>query len=145
MGDDLVIQGGVVLQRAEFDTPEPDFGSREFFRTPRRYGNLTARWTSHDGWELFGGMKFTGRMKAPHYGGFIPEDRLDTTPTFATLDLSIGRRLALGDRALVVTLSGRNLTDAYQRDLDRGPLRDASYVYGPRFPRSLGLLARVEF
>ena len=145
IGDDLVVQGGVVLQRAVFDAPEPDFGSREFFRTPQRYGNLTARWTSHGGWELFGGMKFTGRMRAPHYAGYIPENRLETTPGFATLDVSVGRRVAFGPRALVVTLSGRNLTDAYQRDLDRGALRDASYVYGPRFPRSIGVLARVEF
>jgi outer membrane receptor for ferrienterochelin and colicins len=145
MGDDLVFQGGMVLQRAAFDTPEPDFGSREFFRTPRRYGNLTARWTSHDGWELFGGMKFTGRMKAPHYAGFITENRLETTRPFATIDVSVGHRVVFGPRALVITVSGRNLTDAYQRDLDRGPLRDASYVYGPRFPRSVGVLARVEF
>jgi outer membrane receptor for ferrienterochelin and colicins len=53
--------------------------------------------------------------------------------------------VVFGPRALVITVSGRNLTDAYQRDLDRGPLRDASYVYGPRFPRSVGVLARVEF
>jgi outer membrane receptor for ferrienterochelin and colicins len=145
IADDLVVQGGVVVQRAVFDAPEPDFGSREFFRTPRQYGNLTARWTTHGGWEVFGGMKFTGAMKAPHYAGFIPVKRLETTRAFATLDLSLGRRLSVGARTLVVTLSGRNLTNAYQRDLDRGPLRDASYVYGPRFPRSLGLLARVEF
>ena len=36
------------------------------------------------------------------------------------------------------------LSNAYQRDLDRGPLRDATYVYGPRFPRTFGLSARVE-
>jgi hypothetical protein len=66
-------------------------------------------------------MKFTGRMKAPHYAGFIAENRLETTPPFATIDVSVGRRVAFGPRALVITVSGRNLTDAYQRDLDRGP------------------------
>jgi outer membrane receptor for ferrienterochelin and colicins len=145
MGDDLVLQGGFVVQRAEFDRPEPDFGSRQFFRTPRHYGNLTARWASHGGWELFGGLRMTGSMQAPHYAGFIAEDRLETTAAFATVDTSIGRRLTVGGRTLVVSVIAKNLTDAYQPDLDRGPLRDASYVYGPRFPRSIGLNMRVEF
>jgi outer membrane receptor for ferrienterochelin and colicins len=145
MGDELVIQGGVVHQRAVFDDPEPDFDSREFFRTPRRYGNVSVRWNTERGWEAFAGVRVTGSMKAPHYAGFIPQNRLETTPRFTTIDLSIGRRFAFGGRTLTVTASARNIGNSFQRDLDRGPLRDAAYVYGPRFPRSLGLLARVEF
>ena len=145
IGDDLVIQGGVVLQQARFDTPEPDFGSRDFFRSPRRYGNLSVRWNTHAGWQLFAGAKVTGTMSAPHYAGAIAADRLERTPAFTSIDLSIGRRLVIAGRALMVTIAGRNLTNAYQRDLDAGPLRDASYVYGPRFPRSFGVSARVEF
>jgi outer membrane receptor for ferrienterochelin and colicins len=144
IGDDLVLQGGIVEQRATFDAPEPDFGSRDFFRTPRRYGNVTARWNV-GGWETFAGVRVTGSMKAPHYAGYVADNRLETTPAFATIDAAIGRRLAIRDRALTVTATARNLTNAFQRDLDRGPRRDASYVYGPRFPRSFGLLARVEF
>lgn len=141
IGDDLVIQGGFVSQRARFDAPEPTFGSRDFFRTPRHYGSLTARWRSHSGWELFTGVKVTGRMVAPHYAGFIAEDRLEHTPRFATIDASISR--AFGP--LTVIAVGRNLTNSYQRDFDRGPLRDAAYVYGPRMPRTFGISARVEF
>jgi outer membrane receptor for ferrienterochelin and colicins len=141
IGDDLVIQGGFVTQRARFDAPEPGFGSRDFFRTPRHYGSLTARWRSHSGWELFTGLKVTGRMVAPHYAGFISSDRLEQTPRFFTVDTSVSR--ALGP--LTLTAAGRNLTNSYQRDFDRGPLRDAGYVYGPRLPRSFALSARVEF
>lgn len=141
IGDDLVIQGGVVSQRAVFDAPEPTFGSRDFFRTPRHYGSLTARWRSHSGWEAFTGVKFTGRMTAPHYAGYIDADRLEHTPRFVTFDASLSR--ALGP----VTVTGivRNITNSYQRDFDRGPFRDAGYVYGPRTPRTFGLSARVEF
>jgi outer membrane receptor for ferrienterochelin and colicins len=145
MGDELVIQGGVVQQRAVFDDPEPDFGGREFFRSPRRYGNVSVRWNTERGWEAFAGVRMTGSMQAPHYAGFIPQNRLETTPPFTTVDLSVGRRFAFGGRTLTVTASARNIGNSFQRDLDRGPLRDAAYVYGPRFPRSLGLLARVEF
>jgi outer membrane receptor for ferrienterochelin and colicins len=145
IGDDLVIQGGVVVQRARFDTAEPDFGSRDFFRSPRRYGNVSIRWQSHDGWQLFAGGRFTGSMHAPHYAGAIDANRLEKTPAFAAYDVTAGRRISMGDRALVLTLAARNLTNAYQRDLDAGPLRDANYVYGPRFPRTISLVARWDF
>ena len=145
IGDDLVLQGGLVVQRARFDEPEPDFGSRDFFRSPERYGNVSMRWDLHSGWQLFAGGRWTGTMSAPHYPGAIPEKRLERTPSFLVLDLSVGRRLSVGGKTMVVSVSGRNLTNAYQRDLDAGPLRDATYVYGPRFPRSIGASARWEF
>ena len=87
-------------------------------------------------------------MKAPHYAGYIAEDRLETTGSFLTVDLSVARDLPLGaDRARILrlTVGARNLTDEYQPDLDRGPLRDSSYVYGPRLPRSLYLGAKLAF
>lgn len=141
IGDDLVIQGGIVVQRATFDAPEPEFGSRDVFRTPRRYGSLTARWNTHHGWELFAGARFTGSMTAPHYAGFIPESRLERTPRFLTLDTSVARTLG----RITLTVVGRNLTNSYQQDVDRGPLRDPGYVYGPRQPRTFGAGARVAF
>ena len=49
-----------------------------------------------------------------------------------------------GDRGIVGTFAVKNLTDEYQRDLDRGPLRDAGYVYGPRFPRSVVVGVKVD-
>jgi outer membrane receptor for ferrienterochelin and colicins len=145
-GSDLVIEGGVVFQRSRFGTPEPDFGSRDFFRTPERYGKLTVTARGPVGTRLFAGLRYTGPMWAPHYAGFVPEDRLERTPSFVTLDLNLSRSFPLGRRArLGVALLGRNLTDAYQEDLDQGPLRDAGYVYGPRFPRRLGVQASVDF
>ena len=37
----------------------------------------------------------------------------------------------------------KNLFDAFQSDLDRGPDRDPAYVYGPSLPRSY--FAGVKF
>ena len=146
IGDDLVVQGGVVFQRARFGEAEPDFGSRDFFRTPNRYGNLTLTWTTPWLGTLFTGLRYTGPMKAPHYAGFVPNDRLETTAAFLTFDTSLAYPLHVsGERRLTLTLGGRNLTNAFQRDLDQGAFRDASYVYGPRFPRSFSLGVRAEF
>ena len=40
------VQGALVKQRSRFDEAEPDFGSRDFFRTPRRYGTASFNCTS---------------------------------------------------------------------------------------------------
>ena len=143
-GSTLQIDAGFVVQSARFDDPEPDFGSRDFWRTPERYGNLSIRWSATPRLELFGGALYTGAMLAPHFAGFIDTDRLEETPSFLTFDANASYRWALEDeREILITVGGKNLTDEYQPDLDRGPDRDSSYVYGPRFPRqwflSLGL------
>lgn len=125
---------------------EPDFGSREFFRTPRRYANATLTWQIPKAADIFAAARYTGRMKAPHYAGYVAEDRLETTSPFLLVDLAISRTIKVGEGPrLVIGLSARNVTDAYQGDLDRGPLRDSAYVYGPRFPRSIGATLRVEY
>jgi outer membrane receptor for ferrienterochelin and colicins len=146
VGDAFVIQGGVVLQRARFVQPEPAFGSRDFFRTPARYGNLTVTWRRSPLGSLFAGLRYTGPMTAPHYAGFIGSDRLEVTSAFLTFDASVAYPIAgAGARRLTLTVAGRNLTNAFQRDLDQGPLRDAGYVYGPRFPRAISVGLGAEF
>jgi outer membrane receptor for ferrienterochelin and colicins len=145
IGDDVILQGGVVLQRSRFDEPEPDFDSRDFFRTPNRYGNLSATWNVHDVADFFFGVIYTGPMLVPHYAGFIDDDRLETSEPFWVFDAFVTRAFEWGGRGLELTAGVRNLTNAFQPDLDRGPLRDSNYVYGPRFPRSLRLGVRTSF
>jgi outer membrane receptor for ferrienterochelin and colicins len=146
IGDDFILQGGIVEQRARFDSPEPDFGSREFFRSPRRYGNLTVTWNPHHIANFFAGLRYTGPMAVPHYAGVIDADRLERSPSFVTFDAGVSRTLGeWSGRKVTLTINGRNLTNAYQKDVDQGPLRDAAYVYGPRFPRSVAAGIRAEF
>lgn len=145
IGDRLVLQGGFVEQRARFAEAEPDFGSRDFFRTPQRLANFTVTLGEMAGFDLFAGLRYAGPMLAPHYAGYIAADRLERTPSFVTADATVSRGFAVAGARVVLTLTARNLTDRYQPDLDRGPLRDAAYVYGPRFPRAFALGTRVEF
>lgn len=145
IGDRFVLQGGFVEQRARFDRAEPDFGSRAFFRTPERLANATLTLRELAGFDLFAGVRYAGPMFAPHYAGYIAQDRLERTPAFVTADATISRGFAAAGGRLVLTLTARNLTNQFQPDLDRGPLRDAAYVYGPRFPRSIALGMRAEF
>jgi outer membrane receptor for ferrienterochelin and colicins len=146
VGSDIVIQGGIVFQRAYHGEPEPDFGSDRFYRTPERYGKLTVTWTAPKQIELFLGMRYTGSMLVPHYAGYIEEDRLEETNPFYTFDVHVGRRFPLnGGMALGVRLLARNITNQFQPDLDLGPNRDSGYAYGPRFPRRIALNVGFEF
>jgi len=141
----LVLDAGYVWQRAEHGDAEPDFGSRSMFRTPERYGTASAQWPLPRDFTLFAGVRYTGSMLAPHRAGYIAEDRLEVTPSFLTWDVGLSRQFALGgDHRITGTLAVRNLTDRYQRDLDRGPFRDAGYVYGPRFPRNVVVGVKVD-
>ena len=145
IGDDFILQSGIVEQRARFADPEPDFGSREFFRTPHRYANATVTWRTPKQFDVFAGARYTGSMKAPHYAGYVPTTRLETTPDFVVYDASVSKTFKVAGSRLTLGVIGRNLTNAFQPDLDRGPLRDSAYVYGPRFPRSFGMVVRVEY
>jgi outer membrane receptor for ferrienterochelin and colicins len=137
-GSRLSADLGFVLQNSRFGQPEPDFGSRDFFRTPDRYGSVGVIWRLSDTLDLFSGLIYTGPMKVPHYAGYIEEERLEVTESSLTLDVNLARTLALpGGAVLKLTAGVRNLTDEFQSDLDKGPDRDSAYVYGPRSPRSL--------
>ncbi len=142
----LELQIGYVWQRARFSEAEPDFRSKDFFRTPQGYGMATLIYRNPKLGEVFLGLHYTGDMKVPHYPGYILEKRLEATPAYWTVDASISRSFPIGsDSRLVFSLGGRNLTDYYQNDLDRGPNRDAGYVWGPRFPQTLYVSTAIEF
>jgi outer membrane receptor for ferrienterochelin and colicins len=108
----------------------------EFFRTPDIYGFASMSFKT----PLFNvelSAEYTGRMKAPHYEGFIAEDRLETTTPFCVVNLKFHKRFNFAENSSVsVFIGGFNLMNAYQSDLDMGADRDSGYVYGPAKPRS---------
>ena len=139
-------RGGLTVQQARYDEPEPDFGSLRYFRAPNRYGYLAADADLPGRVALTITSDFTGSMLVPHYRGFIAEDRLERTRSFTVWSAIVSRtwrpaswpgvRLRLYCRLV-------NLSDSFQPDLDRGPLRDSGYFYGPTAMRGavLGLSA----
>lgn len=138
----LESQVGVVRQIGEYDDPQ-DFDSREFFRLPETSGVARLYWRDPSFADVFVGLRHIGEMKVPHYAGDIEEDRLETSDTFLTLDVSVSKQFAFGGEEIGLTLGGNNLTDAYQDDFDTGAERDPGYVYGPRRPRTW--FARMEY
>lgn len=144
MNTALELQLGWVFQTAEFDEPQ-DFDETAFFRTPESYGVFQGRYTNPDLLDVFVGVRFMGEEKVPHYAGFIADDRLETTPTFTVIDLSLQKRIDVGSDTVLMTVGGKNVTDEYQEDVDQGPDRDTGYLYGPRFPRTWFATLGYEF
>lgn len=147
LGRSFEVDAGFVFQRARYDEAEPDFGSRDIFRTPERYGSLRLLYENDALVDVVLSATYTGSMFVPHYAGFIPEDRLETTDSFITFDVVFKRRIALSREGsgLEIALGVKNITDDYQEDLDDGPDRDAGYIYGPRIPREIHLGLRFDF
>lgn len=142
--DSLRLDLGYVEQRSRYDQVTGGFGSRNFDRTPERYGVLGLTWGAP--WcEVFIGGKYTGPMEVPHFAGFIPEDRLAISPSFLTWDIALARSFTVKDTEVRITAGLKNIFNDYQSDLDRGPNRDSAYVYGPRFPRQFHVSVQWNF
>jgi outer membrane receptor for ferrienterochelin and colicins len=137
------LQFGYTIQQSLYDEPEQwsdDAGVvpvRRMLRTPNHYGYFTFTSTPVKPLSLSATGNFTGSMLAPHFAGFIASDRLATTPSF--FDLNLKGSYTFKFTGIDMQLSGgvKNIFNSYQKDLDQGPLRDASYVYGPALPRTV--------
>lgn len=128
----FALRGGFTSQFARWDEPESQFGATSFFRTPSEYGFLGYDWMLPFKFDWSATADFTGTMTAPHYAGYIAEDRLEKTPQFLTFNTVLSRTFELGEhRRLRIYYNLQNIGDTYQRDLDQGPNRDSAYVYGP--------------
>ena len=81
--------------------------------------------------------KATGSMLVPHLAGYIPQDRLEKTPSFWDLGIRLAYDIHLYKHyCLEISCGVKNVLDQFQKDLDRGELRDANYIYGPTIPRT---------
>ena len=146
-------EAGATAQRSLLDEPvEPAPGlakERQFLRTPDWYGFSRFDLSPFGRWKLGISQVLTGSMKVLHLAGGegIVQDRLVDTPAFLEHHVRLSRTDKFrGDAIQLETFIGiRNLTDARQRDADRGPHRDSNYVYGPGTPRTffMGIRCRL--
>ena len=141
------IQCGVTLQQSRYKQPEawsdnPDVPAvRKMFRTPDVYGYFTANWEIvHSLRATFTGTA-TGPMLVQHMAGSgTATDLAVTTQSFFDASAKLTYTFKLFNRAnLDVSAGISNIFNSYQRDFDRGPLRDSGYIYGPTLPRSLNI------
>jgi outer membrane receptor for ferrienterochelin and colicins len=128
------------------EEPEPDFGSKEFFRSPNVYGSIRIDWNIPKFINIRTELIYTGSMKVPHFAGYIEEDILEKSNPFAVLNLTLSKKIGfIKGHSITFTATVYNLLDQFQDDLDRGIYRDAGYIYGPRFPRTFRLGLKYNF
>jgi len=85
---------------------------------------------------------YTGKMIVPH----IQQDimTLKNARDFVELNLRLGYTLPVHKDFSIEFFGGvQNMFNAFQRDFDKGALRDSDYIYGPTRPRTYTFGLRV--
>ncbi|MEW6374529.1 MAG: TonB-dependent receptor [Thermodesulfobacteriota bacterium] len=146
LGPKFSLASGWTIQRSQLEEPEPDFNSREFFRTPNYYGFTTISYENNKVVNADLSIEYTGSMKAPHFAGYIENDKLETTQPFWVMNVKLYKPLNLAENYKAnIFLGIYNMLNSYQKDLDKGVNRDSGYVYGPIKPKAFYIGLELSF
>lgn len=141
-----LVQAGATLQRSlynekiEWSEDEADQATKEFNKTPKAYGNFIVTFAPKKEFQNNLSAVYTGSMLVQHLAGYIPNDKLETSPSFFELNWKSSYEFYLDDHQHnYFQISGgiQNIFNSYQKDFDQGNLRDVTYIYGPQRPRTL--------
>ncbi len=140
--DGLEFRSGFTIKENKYKDNVTDFDTKNFFRTPDYFGYARTSYDFGFGFSAFAALKYTGIMFVPHeiVVDYQVDPILELTETdgFIEIDFALTKELQLfSDLKTSLTLGIKNLTNAYQKDLDYGVTRDPAYVYGPSKPRTV--------
>ena len=144
----LEVQAGFTYQQSRYRKPEQwsetVSAQTKMFRSPETYGFLLIYYSPVKRLDLSLTGTYTGKMLIQHFAGYIENDREEVSNPFFDLNFKIAYGIKLKDNMILeVSLGMKNIFNSYQKDFDKGELRDAGYIYGPVLPRSL--FAGVKF
>ncbi|GJH40239.1 TonB-dependent receptor [Capnocytophaga sp. HP1101] len=144
----FMVQLATTIQSAKYNsvqTPEENVETDEILRTPNVYGNLMATYKPQPNWDINLVTVYTGSMKTTHLKGYIPATRLETTPAMWDIGVNTAYEFKFQNFfPLEVSCGVKNLFNQYQKDFDKGPERDANYIYGPSLPRTVFVGLKVK-
>ena len=131
---------GFTFQRSRYKEPHewsPEVpAGKIMLRSPDRYGYLMLNYTPVKRFTMSANGNYTGSMLYPHYKGFIEQDEEKWTPSFFDAGLRFAYDFQTTNQFdLQISVGMKNIFDRFQKDIDEGPLRDATYIYGPTQPR----------
>ena len=139
------VQGGLTLQRSRYkqleqwsdnaDVP----ATKDMFRTPDAYGYFTLNYSPIKPLTLGLTGTFTGPMWMQHFEGSGTHiDIAERTNSFADVGVKVAYDFKLFDFSMLQINAGmHNIFNSFQKDFDKGELRDSGYMYGPMLPRSV--------
>jgi outer membrane receptor for ferrienterochelin and colicins len=111
--------------------------TKSFVRAPNAYGYLNNNWKINESWSFDVTGVYTGSMIAPRLTQENQVMLLNKTPQFFEINTRIGKTWNINhDFSVELSTGVQNILNAFQKDFDRGPLRDSDYVYGPSRPRT---------
>jgi outer membrane receptor for ferrienterochelin and colicins len=153
------LQSGFTLQSARYRVAEtlweaedpgderPAIRTNRLLRTPMAYGYYSLSLQPGPAWSINVSGVYTGPMDLPRL--LDPGDgytEIRRSPSFFEQHLRVSYTRETGKGPVLTFHAGvHNILDQFQRDLDRGALRDSGYVYGPARPRSLYAGIRFHF
>ena len=135
------LSAGYTYQQSRYTTPQQWSpvvpANTRMLRTPDHYGYMLLDFQPVKDFTISINGKVTGSMLVPHLAGFIPQDDETITPTFWDLGIRLAYDVHLYKQyCLEISCGVKNILDQFQRDIDKGEFRDASYIYGPSMPRT---------
>jgi outer membrane receptor for ferrienterochelin and colicins len=139
--DKFQFQFGATFQKSEYIEPqqwsENLAPQKRMFRAPNQYGYITTSYLAGKNINISLSGTYTGKMLVQHFAGYVPLDTEKETPDFFDINLKIAYDIPVNGQAKIQLNGGiQNIFNSYQKDLDKGELRDASYIYGPSLPRT---------
>lgn len=145
----MQFQAGFTFQRSRYKEPEQWSQTvapqKKMFRAPDKYGYFTSTFTPLARFSASLSGTYTGSMLVQHLAGFVPDDCEVNTPGFFDLNIKLAYDIPVHKSiTLQVNAGVQNIFDSFQSDFDKGPLRDAGYMYGPGLPRSYFVGAKVN-
>ena len=149
----FTLQAGLTLQQSHYDeaiawndeVPEQKY--RKMMRTPNTYGYFTASFTPVKRFTASVTGNYTGSMLVGHSAGSGVEEPVAVhTPKFMEVNMKLAYDFPVY-RYLTLQVNGgiQNITNAYQKDFDKGWNRDSGYIYGPSLPRSYYVGVKVSY
>ena len=149
----FTLQAGLTLQQSHYDeaiawndeVPEQKY--KKMMRTPNTYGYFTASFTPMKRFTASVTGNYTGSMLVGHSAGSGVEEPVAVhTPKFMEVNMKLAYDFPIY-KYLTLQVNGgiQNITNAYQKDFDKGWNRDSGYIYGPSLPRSYYVGVKVSY
>lgn len=146
------LNAGLAYSRARFDQPVEVFAgsgvfSDKYNKTPDWSGLLSLNYLNPDWFDAFATMKWTGEMEVQRFTDADAEEgEIRQSDDFFVLDIGVSKRFGISrNSALTLRCGVNNVFNQYQQDFDSGAGRDVGYVYGPRYPRTYTVGAKLDF
>lgn len=147
------LQAGVTLQQSHYneaiawndEVPEQKF--KKMMRTPNIYDYFTASFTPIKRLTASVTGNYTGSMLVGHAAGSgVDEPVAVNTPNFMEVNMKLAYDFPIYKYINLQVNGGiQNITNAYQKDFDKGWNRDSGYIYGPSLPRSYFVGVKVSY